>query len=560
MNQQLAVSTATRRPRTTHRNLTQRIVVTGKLVLTRPAHFGNGDADATTDLPLLLDEVTKRALIPGASLAGALRNYLREWQWGYELTLPARNEQADFDHGAWNESEILAGRLFGGHRGYKDGAQSPLIVNDAYGSPPAQTELRDGVAIDAATRTAADEKKFDYQLLPAGTKFELRFELLLDKRADLNQERLRALALALRGLSKSEIRLGARKRRGFGCCEVRMWEVTRYALNQPADLVAWLAADYPEWVKAKPTPSSGHDIAGLLGVSLNELQQVEDNRENFEIEASLAVHGSLLVRSGFDEQDRGPDTVHLHTRNHKLSHFPPDKQLQAVLPGTSVAGSIRQRAQRIANTLALKKASEDEQSIPDLQRRKKLEEDLRKGVQAFINRMFGPHKIEDGKQVRASRVIFDEEFIDGGQSLVQTRIKIDRFTQGTIEAALLEEAPHFGGTVNLKLKLHLIPNDQSEAEIGFDQGKAEIGLLLLVLKDLWLGDLPLGGASSVGRGRLQGQSATLCWKPENRELKLSAAGVLEPPDKEKTATLESYVEALGKVKWAALAPKKEGEE
>lgn len=526
MNQQLAVSTTTRRPRTTHRHLTARIVVTGKLVLTRPAHFGNGDADATTDLPLLLDEVTKRAMIPGASLAGALRNYLREWQWGYELTLPARNEQADFDHGAWNESEILAGRLFGGHRGYKSGAQSPLIVDDAYSSPPAQIELRDGVAIDATTRTAADERKFDYQLLPAGTEFELRFELLLDKRPDLNQERLRALALALRGLSNAEIRLGARKRRGFGCCEVRMWEVTSFALNQPADLVAWLVADYPEWVKATPKPSSGRDIAGLLGVSLNELQQVEDNRESFEIEAQFALAGSLLVRSGFDEQDRGPDTVHLQTYN------PHSRQRQAVLPGTSAAGALRQRAQRIANTL-----------VGTAQQA---------GVQAFINDLFGPHEIKEGKQARASRVLVNEEFIHGGQSLVQTRIKIDRFTQGTIEAALLEEAPHFGGEVKLKLKLHLIPNDYSAAEIG---------LLLLLLKDLWLGDLPLGGASSIGRGRLCGQTATLRWQgPAPLAVTLTArdGGALAFDDASAASQLEQCVAALKDVPWVELSKPKEG--
>ncbi len=34
-------------------------------------------------------------------------------------------------------------------------------------------------------------------------------------------------------------------------------------------------------------------------------------------------------------------------------------------------------------------------------------------------------------------------------------------------------------------------------------------MLLLLLKDLWTGDLPLGGEISVGRGRLRGKSAHL---------------------------------------------------
>ncbi|NOT61928.1 MAG: hypothetical protein HOP19_17065, partial [Acidobacteria bacterium] len=303
----------------------------------------------------------------------------------------------------------------------------------------------------------------------------------------------------------------------------------RYHLHQPDELLAWLAADHPDWVKTKPATTSGSDIAVLLGVSSAEIEREADRRESFEIKAEFKLDGSLLIRSGFDEQDRGPDTVHLHTRNQR------NGSSQAVLPGTSVAGALRQRAQRIAHTLAVadKKTREERQKARD-------------GVQDFIDQMFGPAEIRSGKQARASRVTVNEEFIEGGRSLVQTRIKIDRFTQGTMETALLEEAPHFGGSVKLHLKLNIIPNQNTDAEIG---------LLLLVLKDLWLGDLPLGGASSVGRGRLQGQSATLRWQPGKRELNLSAAGALEPRDEQASAKLESYVQALPQ----ALAPKTEDE-
>lgn len=489
-------------PRSKHRSLTERIVITGTLELITPAHFGNGDADDATDLPLLLDETDGRALLTGASLAGALRNYLREWEQGYE-----------------QRGGEMSNDLFGGARGDENGEQSPLIVDDALVLAPGQPliELRDGVALVAETRTAADGKKYDFELLAAGTTFDLRFELLLDDKAELNKQRLRALALALSGLSKSEIRLGARKRRGFGCCEVTQWTVTRYRLQQPDELLAWLAADHPDWVQTKPEAKSGSDIAALLGVSPDDLKITEDRRETFEIEAEFALDGSLLVRAGFDEQDRGPDTVHLHTYNAR------GKKSQAVLPGTSVAGAIRQRAQRIANTLA------------------GTDTKARQGVQAFIDRMFGPAEIKGGDQARASRVIVNEEFIEGGRSLVQTRIKIDRFTQGTMETALLEEAPHFGGSVKLKLALN-------------NPDKSEIGLLLLVLKDLWLGDLPLGGASNVGRGRLKGQSAKLCWKPKKREpLTLNAAGGLEPPDEKATAELEECVKAL----WAVFTAQEE---
>ena len=41
----------------------------GALVLTTPTHLGNGDTDATTDMPIVLDEATGKALLPGTSLA-----------------------------------------------------------------------------------------------------------------------------------------------------------------------------------------------------------------------------------------------------------------------------------------------------------------------------------------------------------------------------------------------------------------------------------------------------------------------------------------------------------
>ncbi len=61
------------------REITGRTLITGRLVLETPAHFGNGDIVGVTDMPLLCDPrdgVTP--LLTGASIAGALRSYLRE--------------------------------------------------------------------------------------------------------------------------------------------------------------------------------------------------------------------------------------------------------------------------------------------------------------------------------------------------------------------------------------------------------------------------------------------------------------------------------------------------
>jgi CRISPR/Cas system CSM-associated protein Csm3 (group 7 of RAMP superfamily) len=178
-----------------------------------------------------------------------------------------------------------------------------------------------------------------------------------------------------------------------------------------------------------------------------------------------------------------------------------------VLPGTSLAGVLRHRALRIANTLAV-----DETRGPTL-----------------IDEIFGSSKKGD---LTASRVAVQETVVKGVRPLVQTRVKIDRFTGGAYPTALFSEEPVFGGPDSrVKVKLTLRnPKDY------------EVGLLLLLLKDLWTGDLPVGGERSVGRGRLKGVKAELHWRDETWHLQETSDGLkIAKGDR---ATLETCVGAL----------------
>jgi hypothetical protein len=72
-----------------------------------------------------------------------------------------------------------------------------------------------------------------------------------------------------------------------------------------------------------------------------------------------------------------------------------------------------------------------------------------------------------------------------------------------------------------------------------------VGLVLLLLKDLWTGDLPLGGEISVGRGRLKGKQATLTWKRQDVNCTIKANGnALQPLDAYTTQKLNGYVDKL----------------
>ncbi len=433
------------------RGIRQRILVTGRLVLETPAHFGNGDAEGLTDMPLLRDPLHGRPLLTGTSIAGALRSYLREYEHGYL----ARGKPDD-----------LAEQLFGRVEGHTS-EQSWLVVDDAL-AEAAGVELRDGVAISPATSTAEEGKKFDYELLEAGLVFPLSFELLL---TGDNDRLVGALALVLCGLEQHEIGLGLRKRRGLGQCWADEWRVRRYDLTMPKELVAWLAGD-------DGNEEIGSHIVDLLKVAA---LPAADARESFALEATFELPGSLLIRSGSGAGD-SPDMVHLRSRR--------DGHLRSILSGTSLAGAVRARALRIAQTVRPQDGAE------------------------LVDGMFGRRIQHATDEPTGSRVVVSESVLEGTRDLVQSRVKIDRFTGGSFPTALFTEQPAFGGdgaSVTLRLALR-------QPKKGDDTLKqAEVGLLLLVLKDLWTGDLPLGGEGGVGRGRLAGQKATLTLRRGNKE-------------------------------------------
>ena len=344
--------------------------------------------------------------------------------------------------------------------------QSLLIVDDAFAIQQAVT-LRDGVRINPATGTAwVEEKsvggqqrkegaKFDIELLEAGTVFDLHFEVALTEKKTAEQV-LPYLAMALSGFEQGEIRLGACKRRGFGQCRVDKWKVSRFHVaDDPKDLFAWL--------ETPPTQHRPDAVAGPIATVLVAPDHT-DEREFFEIDATLSLHkSSILIRSGFGEADVGPDAEQLHGMV--------DGERKPVVAGTSWAGVIRHRALRIAKTLAQGENGDPEQA------------------EELVNDLFGWMPVGRKEGGWGSRLTVDETAIEEGQLLYQTRVRIDRFTGGAYQGALFEQAPVYGkANTSVRFRIH-VRNPKPE----------EIGLLLLILKDLWT-------ERFAGRRRVGGRS------------------------------------------------------
>ena len=448
----------TKKPRwhpDTSRKIRTRLVVTGDLILQTAASFSNGGEDDIVDIPLLVDDADgyPAPLLTGASLAGALRGYVA----AHASKLRQKGRAVNY-----------AVLLFGAEHSDDAGEQSPLIIDNSVGENGA-VEYRNGVKLNAKSRTAANSALYDRTLWAAGTRFPLRFELLISKASytewaqdnpslsfsDYEAELKTALATALYALESEALCLGGRKSRGNGRAKVETWEVRTYDMTSPTDLESWLKGTPPAFVAAQ-----------IPGVSHRE-----DERAAFTLTGTFALAGSLLIRTEGGSPD-DPDVTHQRARQAKGNEAP-------LLAGTSIGGALRGRAFRIVN------------AIPNQ-------------PVALVAQIFGSEQDTKSKDRRGSRLQVSERAIRGEEAqIVQSRVSIDRFTGGARNTALFTERPVFSRgnetTVQITLRLQ-------------QPGEAEIGLLLLLLKDLWTEDLPIGGEISVGRGRWRGLDAALTYR------------------------------------------------
>lgn len=462
------------------RTLRARWVVTGTLQLATAMHLG-GEASERIDMPVLRDPRGGGPLLPGSTLAGALRNALADRLVGY---------------GADEPDVVLD--VFGGGRGDDDGVQSPLIVFDAVGRLPEGCgfEIRDGVAISADSGTAEDHKKYDYEVLPAGTTFPVRVDLLVSQEGS-EKDLVEAVATSLHALSHGETAFGAKRSRGLGRVSAT-WTARRFDLTSSEGWLAWATSDHEAPIATDSEGTSALDALHAAAPDrLGSLSLLADARRRVVIELHLSVLGDVLVRSPGTSPD-APDVSHLTSGG------------APILPGTSLGGVLRSQAGRIAGLVRRSQGDGDR----------------------WVDRLFGSRfqgqRPPPDFEIFASRLRVGEAVITGGQSRRQTRVAIDRFTQGVIPTALFDEEVQDGGDVQVQLEVR-------------DPRPGELGLVLLLLKDLLSGELAVGGTSAVGRGVLRGRAELTFHDGTGAAPRSAAIRPGEPPSGEAAAAIEKAI-------------------
>lgn len=412
--------------------LTGKIIYCGELLLTSPLCIGSGEKSDDADITILRDSAG-RPYIPATSIIGALRHFFDKYS-------PIRGPETEF---FWGSQKFCKQNQYQSAFTMRD-----LVLLEANDFT---IRVRDGIEIYNKTGIIKTEKnkpgqKYVYEIVESGSRFAFSAEVTLRECFDRIVFK-EIMAYLLQNLHEGRINLGAKTTRGFGRCRLENCEFQELIFTEKKDVLSWLSREYT----MKPYPLQQFTATPWV--------------KDFTIDAVFSVKNSLLIRSYSARPDE-PDAVHISSQG------------KPVLPGTSLAGALKARAEKIVNTLHPEKTAD------------------------IIHSLFGWVDDQNGSSKKyKSRVYVEETPIKSVIPEQQTRIKIDRFTGGTFKGALLEEEalwPEPGGAEMVHVKIRVS-----------DFKRYEAGLLLLVLKDLWTGDIPLGGEKSIGRGVLQGIAAKI---------------------------------------------------
>ena len=371
----------------------------------------SGGMDAATDMDVIKD-FDGNPFVPGSSAAGAFKHYLEEC------------------------GEDTA--LLGGGSG-DDSRMSPLLISDLrFEADGDMIDERDGVKLE--NKRAVDGSKFDMEIVKIGTTGTLELELnIREKDKDSREIEWKDQVLRILGaVNAGDIRLGARKTRGFGRLSVtEVWEK------------AFSKDNVESWLEYMPGNTDG-----FTSVTVDK----EGNQALFaSIVFPLRLSGGISIR----RYSARPGAADYET----LTVNESDGNVSAVVPGSSWNGAIRSRAGEILSDFGVG------------------------NVTNILREWFG-YVDEKERTAKQSQVYIRESLIRGGTELEMVRNKIDRFSGGMAEGSLYRERSYFEGDLELELRVKKTCPDW----------KALCGLLLLIAKDIEKGYLPVGGQTAVGRG------------------------------------------------------------
>lgn len=439
-----------------------KLMMKGIIRAISPLHIGC-DSDERSDDDVLRDR-NGNPFIPATSFIGILRHAIHSSDTNVNIAEEQLNN-------------------FWGYTDERESEQSAIKCSDLICVSHRGFTVRDGILINNVTGIVEPQKKYDYELVERGSEFKFSLEITMnDGNASLCKQ---IAATILFFLSGGTFFLGAKTNNGMGQLVLKQETLKIYQFKFSEK------RDVKNWLNNHLSPDNEINIDDL-GIPF------EITQHNFKIELKMSPKNSFIVRS-YPNSPSMPDAVHISSQN------------QPILPGTSIKGALRARAERIV---------------------RKINQMNPKVDMSLVHNLFG--NVDDKDPTNnpiKGRIRIHESVLPDFVAELQHRIKIDRFTGGTIEGALFDSMPLFQGGMKKRVILEIEVQRCSLEEAG---------LLTLLLKDLWTADLPIGGEKGIGRGVFIGKGAVLSW---NDEQFILTDDLTKIPEKTREK-LQSFVDSL----------------
>ncbi len=233
--------------------LKTRHVVKGQVVLESALHVGTGRPGRSGSDQGVMLTPGGRPLIPGSSLKGVLRSTAESLAGHLGMTACflapegkclTGKQQEESTFREWLKEDPSAGEIRQRLRANLCDAcllfGSPLAAGkvrmvDAVAERQVMPEIRDGVGLDRDARTAKPRIKFDFEVVPAGLRFDFRLD------AENLEDREKALLwAALREWTRGFF-VGGKVSRGLGAARLADLSWAEADLSDPGQRVAYLA-------------------------------------------------------------------------------------------------------------------------------------------------------------------------------------------------------------------------------------------------------------------------------------------------------------------------------
>ena len=424
-------------------NIIGKTIIYFKLELKTNLHIGSGESNIDTDA-LCIRNSEGNLMIPGTTLAGVFRSNLERL------------------FGEFREKEKLITDLFGiveTNQPNVDSFASNIIFQDAViqTDQEVNTDIRDGIKINKEYQSTEEGAKYDKETVFKDSIFQGIITITkTNKNKDDFSKYLGLIKIVFYNLDEGLISIGGSSSRGLGLCSFNECFICELDFTKPAHFNDFLLADFYDFEKIKSEYKYKEYLKGMdFKEPLSDLPSLINDYMMIKIDYTISTIEPLLI-NGPRTNDEEVDFNFVKTNN---KYF---------IPGSSVKGPIRNRAEMILETLKINNSKD------------------------IIEKLFGSTK-------QKSKVQFYDLFPEDGLK-IKTKYfdhnKIDRFTGGTMDNALFNEKLIFNGKFHGKIII---------GRVDFN----EIKLLMQIFKDLYLEDIRIGYGKAKGYGKIKGEIINL---------------------------------------------------